>query len=91
MILNKSKEKKLLEVLRLFLYSDDVNLRDKTVTLLSILEIEGSYEVLKEYLPSEKVGWLNEYACSIVENLKKDNNNTRVVDIRRQNVLGRRK
>jgi len=57
----------LLDIFRLALQSEDVELRDRVVTYIASAELVEAVEVLKEHIPNEELGWLQSYTVKTYE------------------------
>lgn len=64
-------DRKLDDLLRLALQSDNVDLRDAAVSYIALSEYEFALEFLADYVLTEKIDWLRSYALTVFNHLKK--------------------
>lgn len=56
-----------MDIFRLALQSDDVELRDLVITFIASVEMIEAIEILKVHIPDEELGWLQSYAIKTYE------------------------
>jgi len=64
-------DKKLCEIFRRILLSDNIELRDMVVTYIAIIDYIEAVDILSEYINTESLAWLREYTSKVIEHLEK--------------------
>lgn len=68
--MNKA-DRRLCEIFKRILASDDAELRDLVVTYIATTDYVEAVDILLEYAYTEPLAWLRAYALQVVEHLEK--------------------
>ena len=66
----KYTDMKLLRIFRLALQSENVDLRDSIISYLAQAELPGAADVIRDYMDSEPLDWLRDYASKVMQHLR---------------------